>query len=92
MLAATNVSFTQKIISTRSQFLKMRERQLPFGQLPMLQIDGLEIVQSQAIVRYLARRGKLCGASPDEEMKCEVISETIRGIPHCLFPFFLSVS
>ncbi|RYG67547.1 hypothetical protein EON64_07215 [archaeon] len=28
---------------------------MPFGQLPLLQIDGLEIVQPQAIVTYVAR-------------------------------------
>jgi hypothetical protein len=40
MLAATNISFSQKVIDTRGRFLKLAERQLPFGQLPLLQIDG----------------------------------------------------
>jgi hypothetical protein len=59
MLAASDISFTQKLINNRAKFLKMSERQLPFGQLPLLQIDGLEIVQSQAAVRYLAKRAKV---------------------------------
>lgn len=79
MLAASDISFTQKTISSRAQYLKMTERQLPFGQLPLLQIDGIEIVQTQAIIRYLARRAKLTGETPAEEMKCEVLVETIRG-------------
>lgn len=61
MLAATDVPFTQKVISQREQFTRMSEAQLPFGQLPLLQIDGLELVQSQAIIRYLARRAELQG-------------------------------
>ena len=80
MLAATNVSFTQKSINTREKMLSMSERQLPFGQLPLLQIDDLEIVQSQAAVRYLAKRGKLLGANAQEEVKCDMIAETVRDL------------
>ena len=29
---------------------------LPFGQVPMLHIDGMDIVQSMAILRYLSRK------------------------------------
>lgn len=60
--------------------ISMSERQLPFGQLPLLQIDDLEIVQSQAAVRYLAKRGKLMGATPQEEVKCDMIAETVRDL------------
>ncbi len=63
MLAASEINFTQKLISQRDQLLRMSDAQLPFGQLPLLQIDGLELVQSQAIVRYLARRAGLQGNS-----------------------------
>lgn len=65
MLAASEISFTQRIVDSRKKFLKMKERQLPFGQLPLLQIDGLEIVQSQSIVRYLARRANLTGQNSE---------------------------
>ena len=57
----------------------MTVSQLPFGQLPLLQIDGIEIVQTQAILRYLARRANLTGETQADEMKCEVLVETIRG-------------
>lgn len=29
---------------------------LPFGQLPLLHMDGLDIVQSTSILRYLSRK------------------------------------
>lgn len=45
ILAATEVSFIQKTIDRREKFLQMAERQLVFGQLPLLQIDHIEIVQ-----------------------------------------------
>lgn len=79
MLAATGTSFTQKVIDDRQRFLKMAERQLPFGQLPLLQIDGIDIVQSQAAVRYLARRANIDGESSFDKVKCEMIAETVRG-------------
>lgn len=90
MLAATEVTFSQKVINNRDRFLGMVERQLPFGQLPLLQIDGIEIVQSQAAVRYLARRAKIYGNSPADEVKCDMIAETIRGFSFPLFPLFSS--
>ena len=80
MLAASDISFTQKIIAQRSQLLKMSERQLPFGQLPLLQIDDIEIVQSQAIVRYLARRAHLQGKTEEEILTCDMIAETVRDL------------
>lgn len=33
---------------------------LPFGQVPMLHIDGMDIVQSLAILRYISRKFVLC--------------------------------
>lgn len=87
LLAATEVSFTQKVIDSRQKFLKMAARQLPFGQLPLLQIDGLEIVQSQAIVRYLARRANVAGTTTADEVKCEMITDTVND----LLPFVTSL-
>lgn len=80
MLAATNVNFTQKVVDSRAMFVNMAERQLPFGQLPLLQIDGNEIVQSQAAIRYLARRGKLVGQTSEDELKCDMIAESINDL------------
>lgn len=80
MLAATNVTFTQKTVSDRAKLLKMTERQLPFGQIPLLQIDGLEIVQSQAAVRYLAKRANLIGINSEEEVKCDMVAEAVRDL------------
>ncbi len=42
---------------------------LLFGQLPLLQIDGLNLVQSQAMVRYLARKGGLEGVTEGERVR-----------------------
>lgn len=80
MLAATNVDFCQKVVSNRERFLELAACQLPFGQLPLLQIDGMEIVQSQAAVRYLARRAHIQGNSAQDALKCDMIAEAVRDV------------
>jgi len=89
MLAATEVDFTQKVVGQRDHFVTMSNRQLPFGQLPLLQIDSMEIVQSQAIIRYLAKRSHLEGKSIEQTTKCDMIAEAINDfIPLlCQCPF-----
>ena len=79
-MAYTETTFAQRVVSTRERFLKLSESQLLFGQLPLLQIDGLELVQSQAIVRHLAKRSNLCGNTPEEEAKCDMIAECILDL------------
>lgn len=80
MLAAAEISFTQKIIDKKSKIVKMAERQLPFGQLPLLQIDGFELVQSQAIVRFIAKKANLLGSCQDDEIRCDMIAEAVRDL------------
>ncbi len=54
MLAATEIDFKQVALNTYSEFDALRESgQLLFRQLPLLELDGLFLVQSQAIVRYV---------------------------------------
>ena len=82
MLAATNVSFTHRKIDTRQAFVTLADKQLLFGQMPMLQIDNIDIVQSQAIVRYLANRAGIAGSNAVES--CQV-----RGIPLYIYVLWL---
>jgi glutathione S-transferase len=80
LMAYTGVSFAGRVVDTRARFQRLAAAQLPFGQLPLLQIDGVELVQSQTIIRYLAKRANLMGASPKEEVYCDMIAETVRDL------------
>jgi len=61
---------------SRCEFLAMKEgSRLPFGQVPMLEIDGkVAMVQSTAIMRYL---GKLSGLYP---MKDHILAQKVDSI------------
>ena len=43
--------------------------ELLFGQVPMLEVDGLKLVQTNAIVRHLARTYPgLCNNAPSQDL------------------------
>ncbi|KAJ8044171.1 Hematopoietic prostaglandin D synthase [Holothuria leucospilota] len=49
----------------------------PLGQLPVLEIDGAEYPQSNALFRYIAREYDLYGSSPIEQLQIDVVCETV---------------
>eukprot|EP01066_Platyproteum_vivax_P002191 Platyproteum_vivax@DN12681_c0_g1_i1.p1 len=56
-------------------FQKLKaEKDLPFQQVPLLEIDGFELAQSQAIVRYLAAKYGLSGTTPKDSALCDMIT------------------
>jgi glutathione S-transferase len=65
MLAATQERWENAGLEKAKAFSALKaDGRLLFGQVPMLEIDGLELVQSQAIIRYLARKHSLSGSTP----------------------------
>ena len=50
----------------------------PFGQLPVLNVDGFDIPQSSAICRYLARKFGYAGKTPEEEAWADAIVDQYK--------------
>ncbi|KAK5639822.1 hypothetical protein RI129_010633 [Pyrocoelia pectoralis] len=50
----------------------------PFGQVPVLEINGQQINQSLAICRYLGKRAKLTGSSDVEDLEIDAMADTIN--------------
>jgi len=50
---------------------------LVFNQVPLLRIDGLDLVQSKAIVRYLAEKHNLRGPNPADVAMSDMVAEGI---------------
>jgi len=57
----------------------------PFGQLPVLEVDGKMLAQSHTIERYLARTFGLTGKDDWESAKCDMLVDGFADLmPHML--------
>ncbi|CAO4374326.1 unnamed protein product [Caenorhabditis nigoni] len=54
------------------------KKKTPYGQLPVLEVDGVEIGQSMSITRFLARKFGIAGKSPEEEAIADSIVDQYR--------------
>ena len=73
ILAETNTPYEERVI-TKELLGELRAKgDLMFQQLPLLEIDGLKIVQSHAIVRYIARKHGLCGRTDRDAVVCDMV-------------------
>ncbi|RCN49308.1 glutathione S-transferase protein [Ancylostoma caninum] len=60
---------------------------LPFGQLPLLNEDGKELAQSNAINRYLARKFGFAGKTPFEEALVDSLADQMTDYRVEIKPF-----
>ena len=78
MLAINQIEFKNIPIETPSMLAAIRySGKLPFDQIPLLEIDGLNLSQSSGMVRYLARRGKFYPEDPEEAVWCDMIAGAV---------------
>lgn len=64
------------------------KRDLPFGCVPVLEIDDLAVTQSNAISRFV---GKMAGLYPDDDRQalyCDEAMDVVEDIAHYLGPTF----
>ncbi|XP_072188069.1 glutathione S-transferase-like [Excalfactoria chinensis] len=90
LLAAAGVEFEEVFLQTREQFLKLgQDGSLLFHQLPLVEIDGMKLVQCRAILSYIAGKYNLYGKDLKEraliDMYVEGISDLMQLI--LMFPF-----
>eukprot|EP00276_Gloeochaete_wittrockiana_P007175 CAMPEP_0184653682 /NCGR_PEP_ID=MMETSP0308-20130426/11408_1 /TAXON_ID=38269 /ORGANISM="Gloeochaete witrockiana, Strain SAG 46.84" /LENGTH=160 /DNA_ID=CAMNT_0027089283 /DNA_START=72 /DNA_END=551 /DNA_ORIENTATION=- len=80
ILNECDLEFEDKRI-TRDEYVQMkRTGLLPFGQLPIIDFDGFQLVQSKAIIRYIARLKGLYGCDAKEGALCDMISEALTDV------------
>lgn len=78
LLAAAGVTFRNRCLDTNAELEELRGKgDLMFGQLPLLEINGEKLVQSQSINRYIAREYGLYGSSPSEAARCDMIADAV---------------
>ena len=57
-----------------------RKSQTPLHALPVLEVDGVEITQSNTIIRYLGKLANLYPADPWEAALCDEVMDAIEDI------------
>lgn len=78
MLAACDVPFVNVPIETPEALAALRASgKLPFDQMPLLEIDGLNLSQSSAMIRYLARQHDMYGANDAEATWCDLVAGVV---------------
>ncbi|XP_071479199.1 glutathione S-transferase alpha-4-like [Diadema antillarum] len=91
-LAAAKIEYEDAYLATREDFLKLIETgKLMFKQIPLLEIDGKNLIGSDCIIRYVCKKGGLMGKTSDEEIKIEMLSHGARDMLKAglvMFKFF----
>ena len=78
MLAVNQIGFENVAIESPKALAALRATgKLPFDQMPLLEIDGLNLSQSTAMIRYLARRGGFYGESDADALWCDMIAGAV---------------
>jgi len=73
LFAAAGVAYEDNRIE-REQWPGLKPT-APFGQLPILEVDGVKLSQSNTIARFLARRFKLAGKTDLEQARADMLAD-----------------
>uniref|UniRef100_A0A2K6M5S5 glutathione transferase n=1 Tax=Rhinopithecus bieti TaxID=61621 RepID=A0A2K6M5S5_RHIBE len=90
LLAAAGVEFEEKFLKSAEDLDKLRnDGCLMFQQVPMVEIDGMKLVQTRAILNYLASKYNLYGKDIKERALIDMYTEGIADLGEMilLLPF-----
>ncbi|XP_072023000.1 glutathione S-transferase alpha-1-like [Amphiura filiformis] len=87
-LAVANIELEQEFVYELEDLEKLRQDgKLKFQQMPLLEINGLKLVQSMAVVRYIADNYDLMGKTPEENAMIDMLSDGARDMYDSGFHF-----
>ncbi|XP_026311258.1 glutathione S-transferase A1 [Piliocolobus tephrosceles] len=90
LLAAAGVEFEEKFLKSAEDLDKLRnDGYLMFQQVPMVEIDGMKLVQTRAILNYIASKYNLYGKDIKERALIDMYAEGIADLGEMilLLPF-----
>ncbi|NXF35572.1 GSTA3 transferase, partial [Nyctibius bracteatus] len=90
LLAAAGVEFEEFFFETREQYEKLiKDGVLMFQQVPLVEIDGMKMVQTRAILSYIAGKYNLYGKDLKERALIDMYVEGITDLMQMIlmFPF-----
>uniref|UniRef100_A0ACB8GDA5 Glutathione S-transferase A4 n=1 Tax=Sphaerodactylus townsendi TaxID=933632 RepID=A0ACB8GDA5_9SAUR len=89
LLAAAGVEFEEEFLETREQFENLlKDGYLLFQQVPMVEIDGLRLVQTRAILNYIAAKHNLYGKTLKERALIDMYVEGTTDLMGLMRPLF----
>ncbi|XP_060942760.1 glutathione S-transferase A4-like [Limanda limanda] len=81
LLAAAEVEFEEVLLTTREQYEKLlSDGDLMYQQVPLVEIDGMKLVQTKAILQYIAEKYNLYGKDPKDKVIINMYSEGIMDL------------
>ncbi|XP_063775721.1 glutathione S-transferase 3-like [Pseudophryne corroboree] len=91
VLAAAGVDFEEIFVETREDYEKLlKAGDLMFQQIPMVEIDGMKLVQTNAIMNYIAEKYNMHGKNLKEKVYIDMYVEgTTELLGLILSSFFL---
>ncbi|KAM9240275.1 uncharacterized protein RG961_015796 [Leptosomus discolor] len=90
LLAAAGVEFEEIFLETREQYEKLiKDGVLMFQQVPLVEIDGMKMVQTRAILSYIAGKYNLYGKDLKERALIDMYVEGVTDLMQMIlmFPF-----
>ncbi|KAM9017810.1 uncharacterized protein PRD47_006052 [Ara ararauna] len=85
LLAAAGVEFEECFLETKEDLTKLqKDGSLLFQQVPMVEIDGMKMVQSKAIANYIAAKYNLYGKDLKERALIDMYVEAIIDLNELL--------
>ncbi|XP_041645539.1 glutathione S-transferase 3-like [Cheilinus undulatus] len=81
LLAAAGVDFDEVLLTTRAQYEKLlSDGDLMFQQVPMVIMDGMKLIQTKAILNYIAEKYHLHGKDIKDRVKVNMYSEGLMDL------------
>jgi len=88
MFALAGVEYEDHRIEWASDDWNALKPKTPFGQLPLLEVDGREFCQSVAITRYLGNKFGFAGKTDLEKLQADMIADCIVDMTNLMEPIF----
>ncbi|XP_041106073.1 glutathione S-transferase, alpha tandem duplicate 1 [Polyodon spathula] len=81
LLTVAGVEFEEVFLKTREQYEQLlKDGALMFQQVPLVEIDGMKLVQTKAILSYIAAKYNLYGKDLKERVMIDMYVEGIRDL------------
>uniref|UniRef100_A0A674HX32 glutathione transferase n=1 Tax=Terrapene triunguis TaxID=2587831 RepID=A0A674HX32_9SAUR len=88
LLAAAGVEFEEEFLETREQYQKLiKDGALLFDQVPLVEIDGMKMVQTRAILSYIAAKYNLYGKDLKERALIDMYVEGTADLMGMIITF-----